>query len=184
MTNSSTINHVPIVSTVLSDSSISTDSDTEDEREVRTQSFTRISPTRIISVWSKRPTRRLYKFTLFARLKDGSLKPFTFVSERIPRVPAPLYSREVPTNPYCFSLADCRISNSFRSSEHRNVKVLIEKGSYQGKHGVIVKSYVNRGNNHRVLTADGSVHTFKQIHLKRLDVRFLLPFGFPVESAN
>ena len=161
---------------ILSDSSISTDSDSENEAETP-------RATRTVPLWSdRRVTQRIYKFTLFARVEEGSVLPFTFVFYRRPSVPSGVYCKQFPSNPFAPSLADRRISNSFRTSEHRNVKVLITKGFHKGKHGVIVKSYVLRKNSHRVLTPDGSVKTYKQIHLRRLDAAFWLPYGFPVEA--
>ena len=167
----------PRTAAILSDSSISTDSDSENEDETP-------RATRTVPLWSdRRVTQRIYKFSLFARVEDGSVLPFTFVFHRRPCIPSGTYCKEFPSNPFCGKrLGDNRISNAFRTSEYRNVKVLITKGFHKGKHGVIVKSYVLRKNSHRVLTADGSVKTHKQIDLKKLDAAFWLPYGFPVES--
>ena len=146
-------------------------------------------PVRRFSVWCQRRFgQRIYKFTMFARLEGGTVRPFTFASSVYPNIPANLYTRELPASPFFDSffpsLIGSRISDSFRSTAHRNVKVLIVRGIYEGKHGVIVKSYVLGKKKHRVLMADGNVTTIKQIHLKRLDVQFWLPFGFPVEDQN
>ena len=163
----------------MTTSSTSTDNDSESKIE---NEIGNPSPIRSLALWSeRRSTHRLYQFVLFALVKEGSVRPFTFVSKRKLTIPSRLYSQDSPSNPFAPSLADSGILNSFRSTNHRNVKVLITKGSYGGKHGVIVKSYILGKNSHRVLTSDGSINTFKQIDLKRLDVQFLLPYSFPVE---
>ena len=159
---------------------LSESTDTESDNE---------PPVRRLAVWCQRRFRqRIFKFTLFARLEGGIVQPFTFVSSIYPNIPANLYTREFPANPFFDSffpsLTGSRISDSFRSTAQRNVKVLIVRGIYKGHHGVIVKSYVLRKNKHRVLTSDGSITTIKQIHLKRLDVQFWLPFGYPVANEN
>ena len=133
--------------------------------------------------WSERETgKSIYKFTLFALLQEGEVVPFTFTSERRPLVPSHWYSRENPAYPFYPDSRDSRISNSFRSTENRNVKVVIVKGVHKNEHGVIVKSYVRRKSAHKVLTADGAVTTIKQVNLRRLDRQFWLPFGFPVNE--
>ena len=126
--------------------------------------------------------QRIHHFTLFTRLEDGSVKPFSFTFDRLPR-PAGSFSREHPAQPFLDSIRDSRISNSFRTTESRNVKVLITKGFYKNQHGVIVKSYVRRKSSHKVLTADGNVTTLKQINLRRIDTYFWLPYGVPVAKT-
>ena len=161
-----------------SDTSISSDTESNNE-----------PPLRRLAVWCQRRfTQRIFKFTLFAQLEGGIVRPFTFVSSIYPDIPANLYTREFPAHPFFDSffpsLTGSRISDSFRSTTRRNVKVLIVRGIYKGQHGVIVKSYVLGKNKHRVLTSDGSITTIKQIYLKRLDVQFWLPFGYPVANDN
>ena len=147
-----------------------------------------VPPIPVINMY--RPTterqsgRRLYLFTLFTRLEDGSVKPFSFTFDRIPR-PAGSYSRDHPAEPFLDSIRDSRISHSFRTTGARNVKVLITKGFYKDQHGVIVKSYARGKRSHRVLTSDGNVTTLKQINLRRIDPFFWLPCGVPVvETSN
>ena len=160
---------------ILSDS---TETESDDELPMRS----------VAVLCQRRFEQRVFKFTMFARLEGGITRPFTFASSDYPNIPANLYTREHPASPFCdsfhLSLTSSTISDSFRTTAHRNVKVLIVRGIYEGKHGVIVKSYVLGKNKHRVLTADGNVTTIKQINLKRLDVHFWLPFGFPVEDQN
>ena len=159
-------------------SSDATETESDDESPMRSAAV----------LCERRFGQRVFKFTMFARLEGGIVRPFTFASSVYPNIPANLYTRENPATPFFDSfhpsLIGSRISDSYRSTVRRNVKVLIAKGIYAGKHGVIVKSYVLGKSKHRVLTADGNITTIKQINLKRLDVQFWLPFGFPVENQN
>ena len=127
--------------------------------------------------------QRIFYFTLHALLKNGTVKSFPFSFDKRPVIPRNTFTEDSSSLPFHSTSTDNRISSSFRTTRGRNVKVLITKGGYKAKHGVIVKSYVLKKNLHRVLTSDGSVITVKQLHLARLDYHFWLPYGIPVESV-
>ena len=153
-----------------SDSSISSDSGSDSDRK-ETSDRRVLVP--VVNPQPERPIRRrLHSYTLFARLESGDIHPFSFTFDRRPNMPSYSFSRESPANPFYPPSGDSRISNSFRTTPKKNVKVLIVRGRYKNQHGVIVKSYVLRKSSHRVLTTDGAVTTLKQIHLRRLDPQF------------
>ena len=110
--------------------------------------------------------------------------PFTFIFDRCHFVPPSIFSRENPVVPFLSNSSDSRVSNSFRTTSNKNMKVLIVRGYYKNKHGVIIKSYVSRKNSHKVLTTDGYVTSIKQVYLKCLDRSFWLPYGVPLESIR
>ena len=177
---------------MLGDQSVSETSDSENEREeiivprpfmeMQALYLASLTDTLVRPLSERQSGRRIFFFTIHTLLKNGTVKPFPFSFERRPVIPRNCFTEDTPSLPFHPPSNDNRISSSFRTTRERNVKVLILKGAYKNKHGVIVKSYVLKKNLHRVLTADGCVTTLKQVHLARLDLNFWLPYGIPVES--
>ena len=104
--------------------------------------------------------QRIFTYTLYARLESGVAKTFTFTFDRRPS-PICSFSRESSPLPFSFKALDSRILNSFRTTQSNNVKVLITRGIYKNKYGVISKSSVRSKSSHKVLTVDGCVTTIK-----------------------
>ena len=162
-------------------------SDSEDDRDESARPNPQPSSlSRILRPSSERPhSPRLHRFTIYALAPEGgAVLAYDFLFYRRPLVPAVLYSSSEPSLPYHPDLAETRVSHTFRARGTRNVKVLITKGRYKAEHGVIVKSYCRKRSLHRVLTADGCVTSIKQIHLRRLDWSFFLPYGIPVSRVR
>ena len=164
--------------------SISSDSE-DDRNESSMPSLQPSSFLRILRPSPERPGRpRLHRFTLYSLGPDGGAPiAYDFLFERRPLIPRVLYSESEPSLPYHPNCVEARISHSFRTSRTRNVKVVITKGRYKNKQGVIVQSYCRKKSLHKVLTADGCVTSIKQIYLRRLDASFLLPYGIPVSRV-